>query len=129
RWVMKARERGAKIIHVDPRFTRTSAMADVHLPIRAGTDVAFLGGLIRHVIENQRYFAPYVVSYTNAASILREGFRDTEDLDGLFSGYDPESGSYDIDSWQYEGVDVVPAAGHKEVVAEPGAGRDLGEPA
>jgi formate dehydrogenase major subunit len=121
RWVMKAKARGATIIHVDPRFTRTSAVADLHVPIRAGSDVAFLGGLVRYVIEHERYFRDYVVPYTNAATIISEDYRDTEDLDGLFSGY--RKGTYDPKSWQYEGIDVVPASGHKEVVAEPGAGQ------
>ena len=103
RWVMKAKERGAKIIHVDPRFGRTSQLADVHLPIRAGTDIAFLGGLIRHVIENEAYFREYVVSYTNAPTILREDFQDTEDLGGVFSGFDPQTASYDTTTWGYAG--------------------------
>jgi formate dehydrogenase major subunit len=120
RWVMKARERGATIIHVDPRFTRTSAVADLHVPIRAGSDVAFLGGLVHHVIEHEKYFRDYVVPYTNAATIVSAEFRDTEELDGLFSGY--RDGKYDTGSWQYAGIDVVPASGHKEVVAELGAG-------
>ena len=68
RWVMKAKERGARVIHVDPRYGRTSQLADLHVPIRAGTDVAFLGGLIRHVIETESYFKEYVVNYTNAAT-------------------------------------------------------------
>src|SRR4051812_39412726 len=123
RWVMKAKERGATIVHVDPRYTRTSAVADLHVPLRAGTDVAFLGGLIRYVIEHDRYFRDYVVPYTNAATIISEDFRDTEDLDGLFSGYDPTKGDYDPKSWQYAGIDVVPAAGHKEIVAQLGAGK------
>jgi formate dehydrogenase major subunit len=123
RWVMEAKRRGAKIIHVDPRFSRTSAVADLHVPIRAGTDIAFLGGLVRHVIEHDRWFHEYVVNYTNASAIIDEGFADTEDLEGLFSGYDPARGKYEIASWQYEGVDgIVPAAGHKEIFAEPGAG-------
>src|SRR6218665_821222 len=122
-WVMEARERGAKVIHVDPRYSRTSAVADMHVPIRVGTDIAFLGGLVHYILENERYFHDYVVHYTNAPAILREEFQDTEDLDGLFSGYDPETGKYQPHSWQYEGLDgVVPAAGHKEVFAEPGAG-------
>ncbi len=69
-WVMKAKERGAKIIHVDPRFTRTSAVADIYAPIRPGTDIAFLGGFIHYILENERYFREYVVEYTNAASII-----------------------------------------------------------
>jgi formate dehydrogenase major subunit len=106
RWVVKAKERGATIIHVDPRFSRTSALADIWVPIRAGGDLAFLGGLVRHVIENERHFRDYVVHYTNAPVILKEEFRDTEDLDGLFSGWDEESKSYDTESWNYEGDDL-----------------------
>src|SRR6059036_2501380 len=92
-WVMKAKERGAKFIHVDPRFTRTSAVADVHVPLRAGTDIAFLGGVINHVLQKEKYFREYVLAYTNAATIVGEDFRDTEDLDGLFSGFDAEKHS------------------------------------
>ena len=110
RWVAKAKARGATIIHVDPRYTRTSAFADLHVPIRVGSDIAFLGGLIRYVIEHERYFREYVVAYTNAATIISEQFRDTEDLDGLFSGY--HDGGYDERSWQYQDLDVVTAAGH-----------------
>ena len=95
RFVMKAKERGATIIHVDPRFTRTSAVADVHVPIRAGTDIVWLGGLIHHILENELYFKDYVVAYTNAAFLIHPDFQDTEDLDGLFSGYDPEARKYD----------------------------------
>src|SRR5205085_10601926 len=109
-WVMEAKARGATIIHVDPRFTRTSAMANMWVPIRAGTDIAFLGGIVNHIIQNERYFKDYVVNYTNAAALVTEDFRDTEDLDGLFSGWDEKTGQYDIDSWQYEGVTVAPAA-------------------
>jgi formate dehydrogenase major subunit len=109
RWVMKAKLRGAKVIHVDPRFTRTSAMADIHAPIRAGSDIAFLGGLINYVIEHEKYFKEYLVAYTNAATLVREDFKDTEDLDGLFSGLaeytgDPLNGfvaQYRPESWQY----------------------------
>src|SRR6185437_15718782 len=95
RWVMEAKRRGATIIHVDPRFTRTSAMADLHVPIRAGSDIAFLGGIINYILTNDRWFKEYVLNYTNASVIIQEGFQDTEDLAGLFSGYDPESRSYD----------------------------------
>lgn len=122
-WVMEAKERGATVIHVDPRFTRTSAMADLHVPLRVGSDIAFLGGLVRYVLENERYFREYVVHYTNAANILREDYQDAEDLDGLFSGYERERNQYDSATWQYEGAaGAIPAAGHKEVFAEPGAG-------
>ncbi len=103
-WVMAARERGAKVIHVDPRFTRTSASADIWAPIRSGSDIVFLGALIRYVIENQREFREYIVHYTNAATIIGEDFKDTEDLDGLFSGWDAEKKKYDPESWLYEGA-------------------------
>ena len=116
-WVMEAKRRGATIIHVDPRFTRTSAMADLHVPIRAGTDIAFLGGIINYVLSNERYFRDYVVNYTNAGAIIHDDFRDTEDLAGIFSGWNQESGSYDVDSWQYKDVDVAPAAGQREEFA------------
>ncbi|MCW2645468.1 MAG: formate dehydrogenase, alpha subunit, partial [Pseudonocardiales bacterium] len=106
-WVMEAKARGATIIHVDPRFTRTSAVADLHVPLRAGSDIAFLGGLVNHVLSGGHDFRDYVVAYTNASTILREDFRDTEELDGLFSGFDPETGHYDPTSWQYEGTEVT----------------------
>jgi formate dehydrogenase major subunit len=119
-WVMEAKERGATIIHVDPRFTRTSAMADLHVPIRAGSDIVFLGGIVRHIIENERYFRDYVVSYTNAPVIVSDEFRDTEDLDGLFSGWDKEQGGYRVSSWQYRGASVEASAGDVEMVHEQG---------
>ena len=108
RWVMKAKERGATIIHVDPRFSRTSALADIWVPIRAGSDIAFLGGLVRHILENELFFRDYVVHYTNASCILREDFRDTDEgLSGLFSGWNPEKRSYDNKTWLYEGNDKL----------------------
>jgi formate dehydrogenase major subunit len=113
-WVMEARERGAELIHVDPRFTRTSAMATRHVSIRAGSDIAFLGGIVRYILEHERYFRDYVVNYTNAPVIVDEGFQDTEDLDGLFSGWDPEKGQYDIATWQYAGMQVHSSAGQRE---------------
>ncbi len=104
RWVMKAKEKGATIIHVDPRFSRTSALADIWVPIRAGSDIAFLGGLVRHVLANDLFFREYVVHYTNASCLLREDFRDTEDTgDAYFSGWNEEKRSYDSESWLYEG--------------------------
>jgi formate dehydrogenase major subunit len=113
-WVMEAKARGATIIHVDPRFTRTSAMADIHVPIRAGSDVAFLGGLIRHVLEHDLAFHDYVLSYTNASTLVSADFLDTEQLDGLFSGFNPETRHYDQDSWQYEGMNVPAASGDRD---------------
>jgi formate dehydrogenase major subunit len=114
RWVMKAKERGARIISVDPRYSRTSELADFHVPIRAGSDIAFLGGLIRHVLETESYFREYVLHYTNASTIINEKFRDTEDLAGVFSGFDPETGLYDRSSWMYEGGEMASAAGVRE---------------
>ena len=102
RWVMKAKANGAKLIHVDPRFTRTSAVADLYAPIRAGSDIVFLGGLINWVISHERYFRDYVLTYTNAATIISDQFRDTEDLGGLFSGFNPQARAYDAGSWQYD---------------------------
>ena len=113
-WVMKARERGCKVIHVDPRFTRTSASADMWIPLRAGTDILLFGALIRYVLENERYFKEYVLHYTNASTILREDYRDSEDGAGLFSGWDDEKKMYSPETWLYEGseskADV--SAGH-----------------
>ena len=109
RFVMEAKERGAKIIHVDPRYTRTSAMADLYAPIRSGTDIAFLGGLVKWVIENERYFREYVVAYTNASYIVHESFADTEDLDGIFSGF--QVGGYETSTWKFETEDVPNADG------------------
>jgi len=102
-WVVEAKKRGAKIIHVDPRFTRTSALAHRYVPIRAGSDIAFLGGVVNYILTNGLDFREYVLGYTNAATIINEDFRDTEDLDGLFSGWDEARGVYDPKSWQYEG--------------------------
>ena len=127
-WVVEARERGAKILHVDPRFTRTSAMADIWVPLRAGSDILFLGALINYVLENNREFRDYVVPYTNASTILREDFRDTEDLDGLFSGWDAEKKKYDPETWLYQGTpsknDGSNQPGHSE--AGGGHGKDRG---
>src|ERR1700689_3411072 len=106
-WVIEAKARGAAVIHVDPRFTRTSALADLHVPLRAGTDIVFLGGVINYVLANEKYFRDYVVAYTNAATILSEDFVDTEDLDGVFSGLDREHRLYDQDTWRYQGGDAV----------------------
>jgi formate dehydrogenase major subunit len=105
-WVMEAKARGATVIHVDPRFTRTSAVADVHVPIRAGSDIAFLGALINHVLTNELWFEDYVRNYTNASFLVREDFKDTEELGGLFSGFDPEKRTYQTETWQYDGLRV-----------------------
>jgi formate dehydrogenase major subunit len=122
RWPMSAKvKHGAKLIHVDPRFTRTSAVADIYAPLRAGTDIAFLGGLVRHVIESERwntdpFFKSWVVNYTNAATLIGDEFQDAEDNGGVFSGlmeykggvpewpYNGFVGQYNDDTWQYRGA-------------------------
>ncbi len=99
RWVEAARARGATLISVDPRFTRTSALADVYAPLRSGTDIVFLGGLINHVISNNLFHREYVVEYTNASFLLDPGFRFSE---GYFSGWDPEKKVYDRATWKFQ---------------------------
>jgi formate dehydrogenase major subunit len=127
---MEARERGAKVFHVDPRFTRTSAMANRWVGIRAGSDIAFLGGIVNYILANELYFEEYVKNYTNAPVIIDEDFRDTEDLDGVFSGFDEQSGTYDVESWMYAGMEVEGAGGKGEQVGKGGGGATLrhGEP-
>jgi formate dehydrogenase major subunit len=119
-WVVEARERGADVIHVDPRFSRTSAMATNYVRTRAGADVAFLGGIIHHILEHGRDFREYILNYTNAPIVIDEGYQDTEDLDGLFSGWNREKGTYDNSTWQYAGMDVHGAAGQREMGANQG---------
>src|SRR6266576_5834291 len=119
-WVMEAKARGATVIHVDPRFTRTSAVADLHVPLRAGSDIVFLGGIVNYVLASEKYFRDYVVNYTNAAALLTEDFADTEDLDGVFSGLDREHRTYDFEAWRYQGADVSAAAGDRDRPGEPG---------
>jgi formate dehydrogenase major subunit len=153
RWPMKAKtENGAKLIHVDPRFTRTSAMCDLYAPIRAGSDIAFLGGLINYVINDERwktdsFFQQYLLNYTNASTLVRRDFKDAEDLDGVFSGlmeytrnkpgweYDGFTGMYQTDSWQYErmsdefgqprGGEENAAPGRREAQNRPSPGEPL----
>jgi len=100
KWVTEAIEyRKAKLIVVDPRFTRSAAIADVYAPIRVGTDIAFLAGVINYMLANNKYHAEYVKAYTNAAFLVKEGF---DFKDGLFSGYDTKVNRYDRASWMYE---------------------------
>ena len=125
-WVMEAKLRGAKVIHVDPRFSRTSAMADLHVPIRAGSDIAFLGGIVHHILSGGHEFREYVAAFTNAPVILRDDFEDTEDLDGLFSGFDPSTRRYDPSSWMYEGMDVSSGMGERVKVSHAAKGEQHG---
>ncbi len=101
KWAIEAkRNRNAKMIVVDPRFTRTASTSDLFLQIRAGSDIAMLGGMVRYAIENNRIAKDYLVNYTNAAFIVKEGFKLPED--GLYSGFDPATKTYDKSSWNYE---------------------------
>lgn len=103
KWIMKAREeRGAKLIVVDPRFTRTAAKADVYAPMRSGTDIAFLGGMIKYILDNNLYFKDYVVNYTNATFLVNPEFKGPGQLDGVFSGYDEKGRKYDKKTWSYQ---------------------------
>lgn len=99
KWVMKAKDKGATVIHVDPRFTRTSARCTFHAPLRSGTDIAFLGGMIKYILDNELYFRDYVVNYTNASCLVSEDFKFEN---GLFSGYDEKKRAYDKSSWAYQ---------------------------
>src|SRR3954452_7466032 len=130
-WVMEARERSAEVIHVDPRFTRTSAMATKHVGIRAGSDIAFLGGIVNYIFEHERWFDEYVKRYTNAPVIIDQEFKDTEELDGLFSGWDPVKKQYDPTSWKYEGAEIKPGKPAKGEQSGHGGGSTMvrgGEP-
>ncbi len=128
-WVVEAKARGATVIHVDPHYSRTSALADMFVPVRAGTDIAFLGAIINHVITTESDFREYVLAYTNAATIINEEFEDAG-ADGLFSGFDPERATYDPSSWQYADAFMAAAAGQRDqegnAAAQP-PGSDDGE--
>ena len=115
RFVTEARARGATVIHVDPRFTRTSALADIHAPIRSGSDIAFLGGIIRYILANDLWFRDFALAYTNIGAIIEDGYEGPEDNDGLFSGFDVNNGSYKQDTWQYTGQTVPPAIAEHHV--------------
>ena len=91
KWILKAREKGAKLIVVDPRYTRTATKADIYAPMRSGTDIAILGGMIKYILDKGMYFRDYVVNYTNAPFLVNPEFKVPAQLDGLFSGYDPKT--------------------------------------
>ena len=98
-WVVRAKERGAKVIHVDPRFTRTSALADIHVPLRSGTNIAFFGGLMAYAMNNDKIHTEYVAHYTNASMLIDDGFGFD---DGMFTGYDGDAKRYDRTTWRYQ---------------------------
>jgi formate dehydrogenase major subunit len=99
RWVLKAKEKGAVVIHVDPKFSRTSARSTFHVPLRSGTDIAFMGGMCKYILDNKKYFADYVLEYTNASFLVGEHYSFK---DGLFSGFDPAKKAYDKHAWDFE---------------------------
>jgi formate dehydrogenase major subunit len=106
KWVLHAKERGAVVIHVDPKFSRTSARSNFHVPLRSGTDIAFLGGMIKYILDNEKYFRDYVVAYTNASFLVNKdfGFKD-----GLFTGFDAKARRYDTKTWSFQlDADGVP---------------------
>src|SRR5262247_1022105 len=114
RWVMKAKANGAKVIHIDPRFTRTSAMANIYSPVRAGSDIVYLGALVNYIINSPRwnsepFFREYVVNYTNAATLIHPDYQGPEDLDGLFSGFDPSTKRYNTQTWSYQREPAEPS--------------------
>ena len=102
KWIMKAKQRGGKLICVDPRFTQTAAVADLYAPIRSGTDIAFLGGMIHYILENNLFFKDYVVQYTDAPFLVHPDFKMPGDLDGVFSGYNEKDTKYDRKTWTYQ---------------------------
>jgi len=102
KWVLRAKQRGAKLIVADPRFTRTAAKADIYAPFRSGTDIAFLGGMIKYILENDLYFHDYVVHYTNAPYLVNPEFMGPGELGGVFSGYDQQSRKYDMRTWSFQ---------------------------
>ncbi|MCA1652513.1 MAG: molybdopterin-dependent oxidoreductase, partial [Acidobacteria bacterium] len=128
-WVIEARERGAHVIHVDPRFSRTSAMATIWAPLRAGSDLLFLGGLVHYVLDRGKDFREYVVHYTNASAILPEDVQDSEELGGLFSGWDPKNGKYDPGTWFFERSRAAETASSDDAQVSGGHTKDSGKPA
>src|SRR5262244_4658325 len=121
KWPIEAKKtRNAKMIVVDPRFTRTASVADMFLQIRAGTDIAFLGGLINYAIQNNRIAKDYVLNYTNAAFIIKKGFKLPED--GLYSGFDPQAAKYDVSTWNYEEGGNVTGTAAAAIAAGDGPG-------
>ncbi len=102
KWMTRARERGAKLVCVDPRFTQTAAVADLYAPLRSGTDIAFLGGMIHYILERNLFFREYVVNYTDAPFLVHADFKMPGELDGVFSGYNEKETKYDRKTWAFQ---------------------------
>jgi formate dehydrogenase major subunit len=142
RWVMKAKAKGGQLIHVDPRFTRTSAMANIYAPLRAGSDIVFLGALVNYIINSKRwneepFFKEYVTSYTNAPTLVSPDYKGPEDLEGMFSGWDGQAKRYNTKSWSYQS-EVVTGGSQQAQGQQPGnqptqtptqSGQNSGQPA
>jgi formate dehydrogenase major subunit len=123
RWVMKAKERGAKIVVVDPRFTKSAAHADIYARLRPGTDIAFLGGMIKYILDHDLMHRDYVAAYTNASFLIKEGY-EFDPKTGVFSGYDAQKQAYDQATWGYEFQEISPAAAPGAAkAAAPGAAK------
>ena len=99
KWVLKAQDKGAKVVSVDPRFTHSSSKADFYVQLRVGTDIAFLGGMINYILNNDKYFKQYVIDSTNGPTVVGERFGFS---DGLFSGFNADKKSYDKKTWAFE---------------------------
>src|SRR5215475_7379446 len=129
KWAMEAKKiRNAKLIVVDPRFTRTAAVSDLFIQIRAGSDIAFLGGLINYAILNNRIAKDYITHYTNASFIVKEGFKLPED--GLYSGFNPATQVYDKSTWNYEqGANMTGQGAAAEAPKAAVVGGENGRPA
>ncbi len=128
RWPMKAKAKGAKLIHVDPRFTRTSAMANQYAPLRAGSDIVFLGALVNYIINSERwnsepFFKEYVTSYTNAPTLISTDYQGPEQLDGLFSGWNPDTKRYNTASWAYQSEQIAQETGTPVAGTQPQSGQ------
>ena len=110
KWINRARAKGAKLICVDPRFSQTAAKADLYAPLRSGTDIAFLGGMIKYILDNDLYFKEYVVNYTNASFLVNPEFKGPSEMDGLFSGFNDKTKKYDKATWTFQLDEVTGVA-------------------
>jgi formate dehydrogenase major subunit len=102
KWILRAKEQGAKLIVVDPRFTQTATKADVYASMRSGTDIPFLGGMIKYILDNNLIFKEYVIKYTNAPFLVNPDYKGPGELNGLFSGYDEKTRKYDKKTWSFQ---------------------------
>jgi len=129
KWITKAmEERGAKLIVVDPRFTRSAAKADIYAPIRSGSDITFIMGMINYIIQNKKYHEDYVKHYTNSTLLINPGFKMPGDLNGLFSGYDSTARKYDTSTWGYQLEDIPDEKAPGGVIHSPKRDMTMSDP-